>query len=128
MTLDDLKAVQAPIGILLIELPQREIGGMLPSWDNLTEIVAYARECGMFLHLDGARLWESQPFYDRSYAEICDLFDTVYVSFYKVLNGISSAMLLGESPYHLRKRKFGNDGMVAIYIECTLLFYQQKWA
>jgi len=96
MTLDDLKAVKTPIGTLLIELPQREIGGMLPSWDDLTEIVTYARERGMSLHLDGARLWESQPFYDRSYAEICDLFDTVYVSFYKTLNGINGAMLLGE--------------------------------
>lgn len=96
MTLDDLKAVKSPIGTLLIELPQREIGGMLPTWDDLTEIVSYAREQGMTVHLDGARLWESQPFYDRSYAEICDLFDTVYVSFYKTLDGITGAMLLGE--------------------------------
>lgn len=96
MTLDDLKAVKSPIGTLLIELPQREIGGMLPSWEDLTEMVAYARERGMKVHLDGARLWESQPFYDRSYAKICELFDTVYVSFYKTLNGITGAMLLGE--------------------------------
>ena len=96
MTLDDLKAVKSPIGTLLIELPQREIGGMLPSWDDLTEIVAYAREQGMSLHLDGARLWECQPFYDRPYTEICDLFDSVYISFYKTLNGITGAMLLGE--------------------------------
>lgn len=96
MTLDDLKAVKMPIGTLLIELPQREIGCMLPSWDELTEMVAYARENGMKVHMDGARLWESQPFYDRSYAEICDLFDTVYVSFYKTLNGLTGAMLLGE--------------------------------
>ncbi|MBT5509207.1 MAG: low specificity L-threonine aldolase, partial [Euryarchaeota archaeon] len=96
MTLDDLKAVKTPIGTLLIELPQREIGGMLPAWDELTEIVAYARERGMSVHLDGARLWESQPFYDRPYTEICELFDTVYVSFYKILNGICGAMLLGE--------------------------------
>lgn len=96
MTLDDLKAVKSRIGTLLIELPQREIGGMLPSWDDLNAMIAYAREQGMTLHLDGARLWESQPFYDRSYAEICDLFDTVYVSFYKTLNGINGAMLLGD--------------------------------
>jgi threonine aldolase len=47
------------------------------------------------LHLDGARLWECQPFYQRSYAEIAALFDTVYVSFYKILGGITGAMLLG---------------------------------
>ena len=99
MTLNDLKKAGVQIGTLLIELPQREIGGMLPTWDELTEIVAYAREQGMRLHLDGARLWESQPFYDRSYAEICALFDTVYVSFYKTLGGITGAMLLGEQSF-----------------------------
>ena len=96
MTLDDLKAVKVPIGTLLIELPQREIGGMLPSWEELTELVDYARGQGMAVHLDGARLWECQPFYKRPYAEICTLFDSVYVSFYKTLNGITGAMLLGE--------------------------------
>jgi threonine aldolase len=53
MTLDDLKAVKQPVGTLLIELPQREIGGMLPGWDELTELVAYARGQGMAVHLDG---------------------------------------------------------------------------
>ena len=96
MTVDDLKNINSPIGTLLIELPQREIGGILPSWDDLTAIVDYARTQGTSLHLDGARLWESQPFYGRSYAEICNLFDSVYVSFYKILGGISGAMLLGD--------------------------------
>lgn len=96
MTLDALKNVNLPIGTLLLELPQREIGGILPSWEELTAIVDYAREEGIYLHLDGARLWESQPFYGRSYAEICSLFDSVYVSFYKTLAGMSGAMLLGE--------------------------------
>jgi len=54
-----------------------------------------ARERNITLQLDGARLWECQPFYQRSYAEIAALFDTVYVSFYKILGGITGAMLLG---------------------------------
>lgn len=96
MTIDDLKQVKMPIGSLLIELPQREIGGILPTWDELTEITTWAREQGITLHLDGARLWESQPFYERPYAEICELFDSVYVSFYKILGGISGAALAGD--------------------------------
>ncbi|MBK9747193.1 MAG: low specificity L-threonine aldolase [Chloroflexi bacterium] len=96
LTLDDLKKVRSPIGTLLLELPQRFIGGMLPTWDELTAIAAWAREQGITLHLDGARLWESQPFYGRSYAEICALFDSVYVSFYKILGGISGATLVGD--------------------------------
>lgn len=96
MTLDDLKKVRIALGVLVLELPQRFIGGMLPSWEELTAIAAWARENAIVVHLDGARLWESQPFYGRTYAEICDLFDTVYVSFYKTLGGISGAALAGE--------------------------------
>ncbi len=95
MTLDDLKQVKEPLAALLLELPQREIGGQLPSWDDLVAITNWARVRDIALHMDGARLWESQPFYQRSYADIAALFDTVYVSFYKILGGIAGAMLLG---------------------------------
>lgn len=97
ITLKDLEAVADPLGALLLELPQREIGGQLPGWDELNEQVAWARKRGIPLHLDGARLWECKPFYGRSYTEIAGLFDTVYVSFYKVLDGIAGAILAGSA-------------------------------
>ena len=71
----------------------------MPTWDELTAIVNWARERNIALHLDGARLWECQPFYQRSYAELAGLFDTVYVSFYKILGGITGAMLLGPEDH-----------------------------
>jgi threonine aldolase len=95
ITLDDLQRLRLPVGALLLELPQREIGGVLPAWEDLTAIINWAREQGIITHLDGARLWECQPFYERSYAEIAGLFDTVYVSFYKILGGIAGAVLAG---------------------------------
>mgnify|MGYP002402293966 CR=1 FL=1 len=97
MTLQDLQALREPVGALLLELPQREIGGQLPAWEDLTAIIDWARERKIATHLDGARLWECQPFYGRNYAEIASLFDTVYVSFYKILGGISGAMLAGPA-------------------------------
>jgi threonine aldolase len=96
LTLDDLTQVAEPVAALLIELPQREIGGLLPSWDDLNAQVAWAREHGAAVHLDGARLWESQPFYNRPHAEIAGLFDTVYVSLYKGLEGVRGAVLAGD--------------------------------
>jgi threonine aldolase len=96
LTLDDLNTVQEPVSALLIELPQRELGGLLPSWDDLVAQVGWARERGAAAHLDGARLWESQPFYDRPHAEIAALFDTVYVSLYKGLEGVRGAVLAGD--------------------------------
>lgn len=104
LTLDDLTKVTEPLAALLLELPQREIGGQLPTWDELTAIVDWARARNIALHVDGARLWESQPFYQRSYAEIAGLFDTVYVSFYKTLGGITGAMLLGSEDHMAEAR------------------------
>ena len=92
----DLEAIHEPIAALLIELPQREIGGQLPAWDDLVAQVEWAHDHGAAVHMDGARLWECGPFYDRPLAEIAALFDTVYVSFYKGLGGTAGGMLLGD--------------------------------
>ena len=97
ITVEDLEAIREPVAALLLELPQREIGGLLPSWDDLGAQITWARERETALHMDGARLWEAQPFYDRSHAEIAGLFDSVYVSFYKGLGGIAGAALAGDA-------------------------------
>ena len=81
---------------LLIELPQREIGGRLPAWDDLVAQTALARSHGTATHLDGARLLESLPFYGRPAAEVAALFDSVYLSLYKGLGGISGCLLAGD--------------------------------
>ncbi|HSH79157.1 MAG TPA: beta-eliminating lyase-related protein [Herpetosiphonaceae bacterium] len=95
MTLADLEGVAERLAALLLELPQREIGGQLPSWEELVAMTGWAREREIPLHLDGARVWECVPFYRRTLAEIAALFDTVYVSFYKTLGGIAGAVLAG---------------------------------
>ena len=96
ITLGDLEAIREPVAVLLLELPQREIGGRLPAWRDLVAQTAWARERGIALHLDGARLWEAQPFYRRSHARIAGLFDSVYVSFYKGLGGLAGAALAAD--------------------------------
>ena len=94
--IEDLQALREPLGALLIELPERNIGGALRPWDDVTAMCAWARERGAAVHMDGARLWESQPFYARDFAALAAPFDTVYVSFYKILNAVSGAALAGE--------------------------------
>lgn len=91
----DLDPAKKGLGALVIELPQRNNGGSLPTWDELVEIRAWTKANGVVLHLDGARLWEAKTFFGRSEAEICSLFDSVYVSFYKGLGGIGGAVLAG---------------------------------
>ena len=87
------------LAALLVELPIRESGGQLPSWHELEELKAEAKHQGMRLHLDGARLWEAGPFYDRDYKDICRGFDSVYVSFYKGIGALPGAMLLGSEDF-----------------------------
>lgn len=96
-TTDDLDQVAEPLAAVSIELPLRDAGYLLPEWDDLVAFCARARERGVPVHLDGARLWESQPFYDRPLAEICGLVDSVYVSFYKGLGGMAGAVLAGPA-------------------------------
>ena len=96
-TLEDLEQLVEPVGAILFELPQREIGGQLPAWDDLVAMVGWARDRGIATHLDGARLWETKPFFGKEYSEIAALFDSVYVSFYKILGGIAGAALAGPA-------------------------------
>ena len=96
LTLDDLKNVREPLAAVVIELPQRDIGGRLPSFEDLREQTRWARANGARAHCDGARIWEAQTGYDASLADIAGLFDTVYVSLYKGLEGVRGAVLAGD--------------------------------
>jgi threonine aldolase len=95
IALEDLEAIRVPIGALLIELPQRALGGRLPEWEDLLAQIQWARERDIATHLDGARIWESAPYYGRSHSEIATLFDTAYVSLYKALGGFGGSVLAG---------------------------------
>jgi threonine aldolase len=95
ITLEDLTAIAEAPAALLIELPQRDIGGQQPAFDDLAAQVAWARERGAAAHLDGARLWESAAGYGRAPAEIAALFDTVYVSFYKGIGALAGCCVAG---------------------------------
>jgi threonine aldolase len=95
ITLEDLKGVKEPLAAVLIELPQREIGGWLPEWKDLQEQVEHVHDRSAAAHLDGARLWESTPYYGKTPAQVAALFDTVYVSFYKGLGGLAGSCLAG---------------------------------
>ena len=96
ITLADLEAIDEPLAAVLFELPQREIGGRLPAWEDLVAQIEHVRGRGAAVHLDGARLWESAPFYGRPLSEIAALFHSIYVSFYKGLGGLSGSVLLGD--------------------------------
>jgi threonine aldolase len=97
VTAKDVEELSEPVAAVLLELPQRDLGGRLPAWDELVATVEAARAGGAAVHLDGARLWQCAPYYERSLADIAALFDTVYVSFYKDLRAPAGCMLAGPA-------------------------------
>ncbi len=97
LTLADLTAIAEPPAALLIELPQRDLGGQQPDLADLTAQLDWARARGAAAHLDGARLWESAAGYGKPVAEIAAPFDTVYVSFYKGIGALPGCCVAGPA-------------------------------
>ncbi|MFJ5725906.1 threonine aldolase family protein [Streptomyces sp. NPDC093149] len=94
-TAREIQDFAEPFGTLMLELPLRDAGFVLPTWEELEAVVAAARERDAVVHFDGARLWECASHFGRELPEIAALADSVYVSFYKTLGGISGAALAG---------------------------------
>ncbi|MFD5378482.1 threonine aldolase family protein [Streptomyces griseoincarnatus] len=96
-TAEEVRDFAEPFGALMLELPLRDAGFVLPTWDELTEVVEAARERDAVVHFDGARLWECTEHFGKSLKEIAGLADSVYVSFYKSLDAFGGAALAGPA-------------------------------
>ncbi len=96
-TAAEVRDFEEPFGALMLELPLRDAGFVLPSWEELTGVVDAAREREAVVHVDGARLWECTEYFGRSLEEIAGLADSVYVSFYKSLDAFGGAALAGPA-------------------------------
>jgi threonine aldolase len=105
--------VAVPIGAIAIETPVRRVWGQAFDPDEMRAISAFARERGIGLHLDGARLLIESAYTGIAPEDTASLFDTVYVSLWKYLNAASGAILAGprallDGLYHER-RMFGGS-------------------
>ena len=104
--------VETDVGVISIESPVRRMDDAAFGYDDMQGIAAYARQEGIRLHLDGARLFVESAHTGISPARYAALFDTVYVSLYKCFNSVSGAVLAGtraftEALFHAR-RMFGS--------------------
>ncbi|MCY4013983.1 MAG: beta-eliminating lyase-related protein [Gammaproteobacteria bacterium] len=89
------RRVAAPVSVISIETPVRRRYGETFDAGELENVTAYARDRGIGLHLDGARLHIQAAYEDRPVADYAALFDTVYISLYKSFNTPSGAILAG---------------------------------
>lgn len=131
--LSDLTAWPDEIAAVLYELPMREIGGQLPSWQELESIKAHCAENDIHLHMDGARLWEAAAYYQKEYRDIAAGFDTTYVSLYKGINGLGGSMLLGSKAFielasMWMKRQGGNLYHRTPYVVSAAMQFDERLA
>jgi threonine aldolase len=88
-----------PVSSLVYELPMRHLGGDLPDWEAWSAIKNFCREQQIRLHIDGARLFETEPYYGRTVKEIVAGADSLFLSFYKGFASTSGSMLLGSKRF-----------------------------
>ena len=105
--------VATPVGVISIESPVRRKDHEMFDPAEMQRICNHARQRGIRLHLDGARMFNLPQHSGKSVSEYASLFDTVYVSLWKHFNGASGAILAGEEAFiqglfHTR-RMFGGS-------------------
>ncbi len=96
--------VRTAIGAISIESPVRRLAGQVFDHAEMRRITDFARERGIGLHLDGARMFLATPYTGIAPADYAAPFDTVYVSLYKYFNAAGGAVLAG--PRHLLDRLY----------------------
>ncbi len=109
----NVKSITEKAAALVVEMPLRRVGFKLTPWEELQQMSDWAKQSNTHFHMDGARLWESTHYYNKTLAEISSLFDSVYVSLYKGLGGMNGSLLAGTSEFIeqckvWRKRMGGN--------------------
>lgn len=129
----DITGIPDRLSAVALEIPMREIGGQLSSWEDLQAIKAHCRARGIHLHMDGARLWEAAAGYGRPVADIAADFDTVYTSLYKGIGGLGGAMLAGSREFVAQaaewfKRQGGNVIHRSPYVVAAAMQFEQRLA
>ena len=129
----DLAAIPDRLGAVGIELPLREIGGQLSSWDELQAIKLHVHERGAHLHMDGARLWEAACGYGKPLHDVASGFDSSYVSLYKGVGGLGGAMLAGSREFVERaaewfRRQGGNVIHRSPYVVAAAMQFDERLA
>jgi threonine aldolase len=83
------------VGVISIECPVRRMEGQVFDYREMKNISEFARNKGIKLHLDGARLFIAPAYTGIDPAKYASLFDTVYISLYKYLGAATGAVLAG---------------------------------
>ncbi len=98
--------VLAPVKLLCLENTHNLGGGSIWPLEQIQAVAAAARNHGLALHLDGARLWHASAKTGVSEARYAAAFDTVSVCFSKALGAPVGSCLTGPKAFITRARRF----------------------
>jgi len=92
-------------GMIAVENTHNMAGGTVTSVEHVGELVAVAREHGLPIHLDGARLFNAAVALDVAPAEIAGGFDSVMFSLSKGLGAPVGSVLCGGEDFITEARR-----------------------
>ncbi|MAE62572.1 MAG: low specificity L-threonine aldolase [Planctomycetaceae bacterium] len=92
--------------LVCVENPPNRIGAGIWPIEAIADVARVAREHGLAMHLDGARLWNAVAATGISEAEYAAYFDTVSVCFSKGLGAPVGSALAGTREFVARSRRF----------------------
>ena len=95
----DIAALRTDLAAVSVELPTRRAGFRLPQWSTLQRLTAHCKSADIPLHIDGARLFESSCYWQKSYSDVAALADSVYVSLYKTLGAAAGGIIAAEAEF-----------------------------
>ena len=92
--------------LVCVENTHNRGGGKVWSKEQIQEVATAARQHGLQLHLDGARLWNATAATGISEKEFTEFFDTVSVCFSKGLGAPVGSALAGPKALIEKARRF----------------------
>jgi threonine aldolase len=103
---------QSPTRVVEVENTHGATGGTVWPRDRLTDVITTAKQLGMSVHLDGARLWNAAIATGTTEKELAKGFDSVSVCLSKGLGAPVGSLVAGSRPlikacHRLRKMQGG---------------------
>ncbi|HJM49066.1 MAG TPA: GntG family PLP-dependent aldolase [Alphaproteobacteria bacterium] len=99
-------SVPPPVKLLCLENTHNLAGGTVWPLAAVAEVAGAARERGLALHLDGARLWHAAIATGVPESDYAAHFDTISVCFSKGLGAPVGSALAGTADFVARARRF----------------------
>ncbi len=99
ITDNDIARLPEDLAAIVLELPTRRAGFRLPQWQTLEYLQQFAKTRGIPIHIDGARLLEAACYWQKPYADVAGIGNSVYVSLYKTLGAAAGGVVAGETEF-----------------------------